>query len=164
MKRRLVLTGVGLTLSTLISGCLSENEATDTEDTTTTAEQDTGDETETDDGGDPTSAETGCTDRPAVAENIMIVLLNRTATEQLVHVTLSTDDDTLLDAKFTVAPNAKQPIYTGITETGQYELSIAVEDGPATSTPLSIEEYDLEMGSNLIAEIFEDKMRVMIEE
>lgn len=166
MKRRLVLAGVGLTLSTLVSGCLTENGAMDTgETTTTTAEPENGAGTETAAGGDSTSsAETECNNRPAVAENIMIVLLNSTATEQLVHVVLSTEGDTLLDAKFTVAPENQQPIYTGITETGQYEVSIAVKEGPAMATPLSIEEYDLEMGSNLIAEIFDDKMRVMIEE
>lgn len=165
MKRRRVLVGAGLALSTLVSGCLTDTGPTETGDTTTTTTQENGNVTETAAGeGATSSADRECRDRPAVAENIMIVLLNRTTTDQLVHVVLSMADDTLLDGAFTLTPDDHQPIYTGITETGQYDVSLTVEDGPTTSATLGIEEYDLEMGSNLIAEIHEDELRVMIEE
>lgn len=165
MKRRLVLAGAGLALSTLVPGCLTEKGAPDTGDDTAAAEPENGNGTETDDGEDATSpSETENTDGADLAEDIMIVLRNRTPTEQIVHVALSTEDDTLIDADFTVAPDDPRPIDTGITETGQYDVSITVEDGPATSTSFDVEDYDLGMGSNLIAAIDEEEIILMIEE
>lgn len=168
MKRRVVLAGAGLALSTLVSGCLTEPGTTDAEDTTVTTNQETGNGTGANEGEPPTtSAETRRTDRPDRAAKIMVVLLNQTATKQLVHVALTRGEDTrelLLESDVTVAPDVHRSIDTGITETGQYDVAITVDEGPQISVPLDVENYDLGMGSNLIAEIFEDKLRVMIEE
>lgn len=165
MKRRVVLAGAGLALSTLGSGCQSEPGTTDTGETTTAAESENGTGTATADGETSTShSGTDTTAGADTAEKIMIVLRNRTPTEQLVHVTLSTEDDTLIDAEFTIASDARHAIDSGITEIGQYDVAITVEEGPATSITFDVSEYDLGMGSNLIAEIFEDEIRILIEQ
>lgn len=164
MERRSVLAGAYVALAASVSGCLTDSGASDSG--TDTDPPDQGNEAPVTTSGDDsttttTSADNGGTDR---VEDIMIILRNTTASEITVHLTVSAANNTLVDSELKISPEDQQAAASGITDTGQYEVSITVNDGPATSNSFNIDDYDVQNGSNIIAGIDEDEIIMLIEE
>lgn len=164
MERRTVIAGSCIALAASVSGCLTDDGTSD--GGTDTDPPDQGNEASVTTSGDDsttttTPANNGGTDR---VEDSMIILRNTTASEITVHLTVSAANDTLVDSDFKIGPEDQQAADSGITDTGQYEVSITVEDGPTTSRSFSIDNYDVQNGSNIIAEIDEDDIILLIEE
>jgi hypothetical protein len=144
MNRRRFLAAIGLALP--VSGCLerirppdANQPAPEDDDPTATS-------------GDETEAE------------IAIVLRSATSTEQPATVTLASEGTTVLEREVTVAPNGETALETGIQQQGQYELTVAVENGPRETFPFSVDEYDLRAGSNLVVTIGQESVEIVIEE
>ena len=76
---------------------------------------------------------------------------------------LSTGQTVLVDDEVTIEANGFTSLDTGIDETGQYDLRVAV-DGRKRAIAFEMNEYDLERGSNIIFWIDEDVIRYGIEE
>jgi hypothetical protein len=158
MNRREVLASTGIALSTLVSGCVSETESPDT-GTSEAGETETDSETAT--GND--SESTADTENTDVADS-EIVLRNIASTEKMGGLLLSMDTETIFETEFKVSSGERQSLDPGITETGQYELTAAIEAGAEASFPFSVGEYDLRAGSNLIVEIDADEIMILMEE
>ena len=63
----------------------------------------------------------------------------------------------------TIEANGFTSLDTGIDESGQYDLTVAV-DGRTREITLEVEEYDLRRGSNVVFWVDEDVVRYGIEE
>jgi hypothetical protein len=144
MYRRRFLAAVGVALP--VSGCLDRMRPPDA------------DQPEPDD-DDPTA-----TPRDETESEITIVLRNATSTEQPATVTLASDETTVFERDVTAVPNGESALETGIDQQGQYELTVAVENGPRETFPFSVDEYDLRAGSNLIVTIDEESVEILMEE
>lgn len=80
---------------------------------------------------------------------IEFIIDNDTSSQQRVEVTLTGDDRTL------------DP---GIETTGQYDIAVALDEGPSRSMALSIEAFDIRQGSNHFVDITEEEIRIYWEE
>jgi len=160
MNRRDVLTATSTALSALVSGCGRSTESPDAGNDT----DETGDDTET---GSKTA--TG-SDAGATAEtepdtsDSRIVLSNTASTEKRGHLTLSMSSETIFETEFEVNSGERQSLNSGITEIGQYELTVATESASEASLRFSVGAYDLKAGTNLIVEISADDIRILLEE
>lgn len=104
------------------------------------------------DGSDPT---------PDPDDPIQIVFIDdigRTVTVQITR-----NDQTFLDVTESISSDYRA-FDSGITSTGTYELSVSFEDGPDATTDLTIEEYDVRMGSNVIVKVRDGQIEFWIEE
>lgn len=101
---------------------------------------------------------------PDPDDPIAIVLSNGTDATLTIRVTLRQGETVLLDRTETVGPDDRPELDTGIAETGDYTLAVAVDGGPAETSPFNVERYDIRMGSNLIAEITDEEIIILIEE
>lgn len=103
---------------------------------------------------------------PPASEGIQIDVQNQDATETTVDLHLTRRDETLLDRQVTVPGEGRVGIDTGIDETGEYEFDAFVVGGPdlAAEFPFSIEEYDLQQGSNVILLVDGEQIEMLMEE
>lgn len=98
----------------------------------------------------------GCAGRESPAPSVtpandplLFVLTNQQAASATVQVTLTTDDGaTVLDETATLAAGAAREYDPGITTPGQYELTVAIEDGLRRTIALNIDPADIRNGSN----------------
>lgn len=151
MNRRRFLAAVGVALPA--SGCLDRMRPPGA------------DQTEPDDRHTERDDQDGtATPRDETESEIAIVIRNATSTDQPATVTLTNDGATVLEREVTAVPNGESALETGIDQQGQYELTVAVENGPRETFPFSVDEYDLRAGSNLIVTIDEERVEIVIEE
>ena len=150
MDRRRFLAVVGVALP--VSGCLDQIRSPD------------GDRTQSPDGDQTTRGDRDGTATPTDDSEMVIVLRSATSTEHTATVRLTSDGSTVLERVVTVAPNGETALEAGIDQQGQYELTVAVENGPRETFPFSVDKYDLRAGSNLIATIGEESVEIVIEE
>ena len=150
-----------------MSGCVRETEPAETENETAKSAQDhepaKTNKTEAD--IENTEGEGSSPDREIEdVEDIEIVLTNYTTSKRRGKLTLTSDTKTTAEEEFEIEIEDQQSIETEITETGQYELSVTTEAGSETSFPFSIDEYDLNAGSNLIVEYDDNEIMIMMQE
>jgi len=165
MNRRSVLAG------TSISGCGSESDPADDERGDETNDEENADGTDdqnTSDDDQNTSDEENETDGsetgPDRVETIRIVLRNVASAARTVTVTVSGDDETRLDEERQVEPDSQTAIDSGLSEPGGYELTVTVENGPTTTRPFAVDDYDLSEGTDIIVEISDDDVSVVMQE
>lgn len=113
--------------------------------------------------GTNTESPTDSTDATPETQDIHVVIHNHLSQAIPVTVNLSTEQTVLVDVETTIEPNGVTSLDTGITETGHFDLKI-ISDDRQKETSFEIEEYDLEMGSNIIFWVDEDEIRYGIEE
>ncbi|AHB67855.1 MULTISPECIES: hypothetical protein [Haloarcula] len=101
---------------------------------------------------------------PDVAEDIFVVLYNESSEQATVAVSVVTGDSSVFECETAVNPSNRKNVYSGITETGDYTLTISLGDGREQEYPFNIEEYDLRMGSNIIVSIKETEIEFSIQE
>ncbi|KAA9395947.1 hypothetical protein Har1130_15190 [Haloarcula sp. CBA1130] len=101
---------------------------------------------------------------PDVAEDIFVVLDNETSEQATVAVSVVTGDSVVFEGETAVTPSGRKNVYPGISETGDYTLTISLGDGREQEYPFNIEEYDLQMGSNIIVTINEAEIEFSIQE
>ena len=156
MDRRTVLATAALSLPILsVSGCTAaptNNSSASTAD----VESDTGSRT---DSNETTDDETVTNTEP-----IELEVYNDTSSEVIATVTLTRGNSTVLEDEFEVSPDESMSTETGITETGQYELTVAVADGREQTWSFDIETYDLRAGSGMSVFIEPDELEWLIEE
>lgn len=171
MNRRSVLAGTSIALSACVSGCGSESdpaddnrgdETNDEENADGTDDQNTSDDDQntSDDQNETDGSETG----PDRVETIRIVLRNVASAAKTVTVTVSGDDETRLDEERQVEPDSQAAIDSGLSEPGGYELTVTVENGPTTTRPFAVDNYDLSEGTDIIVEISDDDVSVVMQE
>ena len=168
MRRRQVLSALAFT-STSLTGCTAPG-ARGTDDRTSPTGTDTETWTATSEPG-PDATESLATELTSTAvvtpdpdDPIAVVLQNTTEQERTVEVAITHAQETVFEKTATVAAGGLQEFDTGIAETGDYELSVSVTDGPETTVPLDIDTYDLRYGSNLLVELDTDDILILIEE
>lgn len=103
-------------------------------------------------GGTPTVTRGG----PDASEDVFVVLHNHLGESVTVSVTVTAGDAVLFDDRVTIEGDERGALHTGITETGRYELAVAIEDGSESRATFEFREYDVEMGSNLVVWIDEE--------
>lgn len=171
MNRRSVLAGTSIALSACVSGCGSESdpaddnrgdETNDEENADGTDDQNTSDDDQntSDEENETDGSETG----PDRVETIRIVLRNVASAARTVTVTVSGDDETRLDEERQVEPDSQTAIDSGLSEPGGYELTVTVENGPTTTRPFAVDDYDLSEGTDIIVEISDDDVSVVMQE
>jgi hypothetical protein len=183
MNRRSVLAGTSIALSACVSGCGSESDPADdergdetndeentsddenadgTDDQNETGGQDASDDDQntSDEENETDGSETG----PDRVETIRIVLRNVASAARTVTVTVSGDDETRLDEERQVEPDSQTAIDSGLSEPGGYELTVTVENGPTTTRPFAVDDYDLSEGTDIIVEISDDDVSVVMQE
>jgi hypothetical protein len=101
---------------------------------------------------------------PDVAEDIFVVLDNEIPEQATVAVSVVTGDSVVFESETAVTPSGRKNVYLGISETGDYTLTISLGDGREQEYPFNIEEYDLQMGSNIIVSITETEIEFSIQE
>jgi hypothetical protein len=101
---------------------------------------------------------------PDVAEDIFVVLDNESPEQATVAVSVVTGGSSVFEGGITVNPSNRKNVYPGITETGDYTLTVSLGDGREQKYPFNIEEYDLRMGSNIIVSINETEIQISIQE
>ncbi|WP_434530099.1 hypothetical protein ACODNH_02285 (plasmid) [Haloarcula sp. NS06] len=101
---------------------------------------------------------------PDVAEDIFVVLDNESPEQATVAVSVVTGDSSVFEGETAVNPSNRKNVYPGITDTGDYTLTISLGDGREQEYPFNIEEYDLRMGSNIIVSINETEIEFSIQE
>jgi len=101
---------------------------------------------------------------PDVAEDIFVVLDNETPEQATVAVSVATGDSVVFEGETAVNPSDSKNVYPGISETGDYTLTITLSDGREQEYPFNIEDYDLQMGSNIIVSITETEIAFSIQE
>ena len=171
MNRRSVLAGTSIALSACVSGCGSESDPADDERGDETNDEENADGTDdqnTSDDDQNTSDEENETDGsetgPDRVETIRIVLRNVASAAKTVSVTVSGDDETRLDEERQVEPDSQAAIDSGLSEPGGYELTVTVENGPTTTRPFAVDDYDLSEGTDIIVEISDDDVSVVMQE
>lgn len=95
---------------------------------------------------------------------IEFVVDNDTDSQQRVEVTLTGDDRTLIDESLTLDAGESRTFDPGIETTGEYDIAVAVADGPTRSMTLAIEAFDLRQGSNHFIDITDEDIRIYWEE
>lgn len=177
MNRRSVLAGTSIALSACVSGCGSESDpaddnrgdetndeenASDDENADGTDDQNTSDDDQntSDDQNETDGSETG----PDRVETIRIVLRNVASAARTVTVTISGDDETRLEEERQVEPDSQAAIDSGLSEPGGYELTVTVENGPTTTRPFAVDDYDLSEGTDIIVEVSDDDVSVVMQE
>lgn len=177
MNRRSVLAGTSIALSACVSGCGSESDpaddnrgdetndeenASDDENADGTDDQNTSDDDQntSDEENETDGSETG----PDRVKTIRIVLRNVASAAKTVTVTVSGDDETRLDEERQVEPDSQAAIDSGLSEPGGYELTVTVENGPTTTRPFAVDDYDLSEGTDIIVEISDDDVSVVMQE
>lgn len=151
MYRRQVLVGV----SAGLAGCSSRSTGPgDPGEPTTEAPTETTPDSPTEMTGERSAI--------GAAEEIGAVLANRTEREVVVSLRIEREDALILNAKIPVAD--RERIDPGIDKPGRYEIEVTTESGPGEIVRWSVEEYDLRAGSNVIAEITAEEIRILIEE
>lgn len=95
---------------------------------------------------------------------IEFIIDNDTSSQQRVQVTLTGDDRTLIDESLTLAAGESRTFDSGIETTGQYDIAVALDEGPSRSMALSIEAFDIRQGSNHFVDITEEEIRIYWEE
>ena len=90
------------------------------------------------------------------AGGVTVVVSSSSPTAETVQLSVSTDEQRIVAEEMSVGPDESQAIATEIRETGRYELTVAVEDGPEDSYPFSTEDYDVQQGSKVIVQIHEE--------
>lgn len=97
------------------------------------------------------------------AQAIHVVIHNEISQSITASVELTSGDSTLLEDRATIRPSEFTGFETGIDETGDYTLEIAVDDRVEEVT-VDIEEFDLDSGSNIIVRVYEDEIRILTED
>jgi hypothetical protein len=165
MRRRQVLSALALSVASL-AGCTApgvpgtdDGSATDTETETETSDPGA-DETES-----PTT-EPSSTDTvtPDPDDPIAVELRNATERELTTEVTITRAGETVFEQTTTVTAGGMQELDTGISQTGSYEVTVAIEGGPSVTDPFPVDSYDVRMGSNAIVELSMDGIRMYFEE
>nr|WP_233340595.1 hypothetical protein [Haloprofundus sp. MHR1] len=146
MHRRALLA----TLASVGAGCLSSAPKESTETETQTAPK------------SPTQTEKTAT--AAMSDPIELDVHNETEEPKLCQYSIRQGSDTILDGEIEVPASDFTPVDTGIEETGEYELNVAVDDIGQNSYPFSVGNYDLRMGSNLVIWIYENQIQMGMEE
>ena len=171
MNRRSVLAGTSIALSACVSGCGSESDPADDnrgDETNGEENADGTDDQNTSDDDQNTSDEENETDGsetgPDRVETIRIVLRNVASAARTVTVTVSGDDETRLEEERQVEPDSQAAIDSGLSEPGGYELTVTVENGPTTTRPFAVDDYDLSEGTDIIVEISDDDVSVVMQE
>lgn len=114
-------------------------------------------------GGTDTETPTDTDDVNPEPEDIHIVTHNQLPEAITASVHLSTEQSVLVDDEATIKPNGFTGFDTGIDETGEYTLKVAIDDRVDEGT-VEVEEYDLEAGSNIIFWVDEDSIRSGMED
>lgn len=140
MQRRQALLVIALTA--VGAGCVSDTE--DTAETTPTATA--------------TPAET---DAP---EDIYVVLDNKTLRALSVTLDIDHDGEQFFAEETTVPADDRSSVLPGISQTGKYACTLSIGENRTESFEWTVEEYDLQMGSNVIVRLSEDDVRVVVEE
>lgn len=113
--------------------------------------------------GTSTDTPTDSADVNPMAQDIYVVIHNQLSQAITVSVALSTTHTVLVDDETPIQPNGFTSLDSGINETGQYDLKVMLDDHEKVIS-FGIDDYDLEMGSNIIFWIGEDDIRYGIEE
>ena len=119
----------------------------------------------------PSDEQTAPTEKPTTTSEptpppddpILLVLANGDASAT-VSVTVTRGDETVFEQTVSLAADERRELDPGIDAVGDYELAVAVEGGPERSSPLTIEAYDVQQGSNAIVELGGEEIRILLEE
>lgn len=105
----------------------------------------------------------GSTAGESEPDDIHVVIHNHLPRSITASVELSTGQTAFVDDEVTIERDGFTSLDTGIDETGQYDAVVVVDDRER-EVPLTVEEYDLEAGSNVIFWIDEDVIRYGMED
>lgn len=94
----------------------------------------------------------------------MVDVHNERSTAVSLTVTVTAEIGQLLDADLTVPEAGFESVFSKINETGQYDVTVEVDDDTTGSASFSIEEYDVRMGSNVVVWVRDDEVELAIEE
>lgn len=113
--------------------------------------------------GTPTETPTDSDVANPAAEDIYVVIHNQLPQAITVSVHLSTEQSVLIDDEAAIEMNEFTGFETGINEKGQFDLRVTFDDREK-EVSFEVNEYDLEMGSNIIFWIDEDDIRYGVED
>ncbi|MFC7027511.1 hypothetical protein ACFQJ5_07790 [Halomicroarcula sp. GCM10025324] len=163
MQRRQVLSTVALSVASLAACSAPSSPGTDDGTTTDTSTRTVTPATESTatPSTDPTQTEAVT---PDPDDPIAVDLYNTTEETLTVQVTVTESERVLLDRSLSVAPADEPSLDTGISQTGSYEVTVAIEDGPSVTDPFPVGPYDIRMGSNAVVELSLEQIRIYFEE
>ncbi|WP_226021911.1 hypothetical protein [Halomicrobium salinisoli] len=121
-------------------------------------------EVQPDQSDNSTPTVTEATDTPDSSEDIFVSLQNETTEPVTAAVTITTNNSVFLEEEVSAGPSGINQLYSGITEQGDYELVVSIDDQREAEFSFGIGEYDLRMGSNLIVWIRDDEVGIGIEQ
>lgn len=113
--------------------------------------------------GTTTETPTDSADANPEAQDIHVVIHNQLSHAITASVELSTEQTVLVDDEKTIEPNGFTSLDSGIDETGHYDLKVILDDREKEIS-FEMDEYDLEMGSNILFWIDENEIRYGIED
>lgn len=108
--------------------------------------------------GTETDTPTATAEPYSEPRDVHVVVHNQLSDSVTVSVELSTEGTVLVDDEATMEVRGFARFDTGIDETGRYHLVVATDDREKEIT-FEMDEYDLEMGSNVIFWIDEHGIR-----
>lgn len=111
----------------------------------------------------PTGTPTDSPDPNPEAQDIHLVIHNEISQSITVSVELTSGGTALLEDQTTIRPSEFAGFDTGIDETGEYTLRVAVDDRVEEST-IDIGEFAIDSGSNIIVRVFEDEIQYLTED
>lgn len=94
----------------------------------------------------------------------MLAFSNESSVDATVQFSIRSEETVVSDGEVHVSQEEYETVDTEIDATGRYELRIEREGGVRSTYPVRIEEYDLRMGSNLVAMIYDDDTELLIED
>lgn len=113
--------------------------------------------------GTTTGTPTESPDPNPAAQAIHVVIHNEISQSITVSVELTSGGTALLEDRATIRPSESTGFDSGIDETGDYTLEVAVDDRVAESA-VDVDEFDLDSGSNIVVRIYEDDIQYLTED
>ncbi|MBV0900660.1 hypothetical protein [Haloarcula salina] len=163
MRRRQVLAALAALPA---AGCVAPGSDRSTPSDSSSTAADRGSPTPHDQSSPP-PADQPATTPPLTAnpdDPILFVIHNTTDSERTVHLRVARGETAVLDETATLAPDASREYDSGIATTGEYSISVDVENGPSQRLDVHIGEFAVRSGSNHYVEVTPDGVDVSWEE
>ena len=94
----------------------------------------------------------------------MLAFSNDSSAAAVVRFSITSEGATISEGTVRVPAGEYESVDTEIRNTGEYELTVALDGGTRSSYAVDIGEYDVRMGSNLILTVYDERTELMMEE
>lgn len=146
-------------LTTILAGCMVNNQTSQTGTSPATSDSSPSHSNETDSGTDSENSDT-----QFPTDSMNIVIHNNTDSTYSVTYEITGSGSIVVSDNVSVAESSTVTRESMITDTGNYEINVSTENGIEQALEIEVEEYDLETGSDIVIWIEEDGIEIGMEE